>query len=95
MSKLFIALSVATIAGATPALAETMTHNGVTYVYSVETSGNTKIIKGEDVTNRRAFTLRVNNGWVEGDIDGRSVSFSKRDVVRLKANQVAQEVAAR
>jgi len=95
MTTLFFSLSAAVFASAAPAAAETMTHDGVTYVYSVETSGNTKIIRGEDVTNRRPFVLRVNRGWVEGDVDGRAVWFSTRDVVRLRAKPVLQEVAAR
>jgi hypothetical protein len=90
-----ISILIAAAAFATPALAETLVHDGVTYVYAVEQRGNVKIIKGEDATTRRPFTLRVRSGWVEGVVDGSPVSFSTRDVVRLKRAVVSTEVAAR
>ena len=93
--SMLIAAPVALAAIATPALAETVTHDGITYVYSVEQRGKMRLITGEDVTNRRAFTLKVSDKWVDGVVDGNPVSFSARDVVRLKPSVLTGEIAAR
>jgi hypothetical protein len=89
-------LSIATAAFAlvTPALAETVTHGGVTYTYAVDKSSAAQLITGTD-SRGGEFSLRVKNGWVEGVVNGRSVSFSTRDVVRTKSAATATEVAAR
>jgi hypothetical protein len=93
LKTLSILIAAATLT--TPALAETLVHEGVTYVYSVEQRGNAKIITGEDASTHRPFTLRVRNGWVEGMVGGSPVSFSTHDVVRVKAAAISTEVAAR
>jgi hypothetical protein len=90
-----LSIALAAAAFATPALAETFVHDGTTYIYSVEQRGNLQLISGEDSESHKPFTLTVKNGWVEGVVDGRSVSFSTRDVVRLKRKNGATEVAAR
>jgi hypothetical protein len=90
-----ISILTAALATSTPALAETFVHNGTTYVYAIQQRGNVKTIKGQDATMRRPFTLHVRNGWVEGVVDGNPVSFSTRDVVRLKTQSISTEVAAR
>lgn len=89
-------LSIATAAFAlmTPALAETVTHEGVTYTYTVDNSSAAQLITGTD-SRGGEFSLRVKNGWVEGVVNGRSVSFSTRDVVRTKPTAIATEVATR
>lgn len=86
-------IAVSTIA--TPAFAETFVHNGSTYVYSVEERGNIRILKGEVAESRKPFTLRVSRNWVDGEVDGSPVSFSKREVVRLKPTVTIAEIAAR
>lgn len=94
MKKLLSVVALATLV-VTPALAETFTHDGVTYVYSVEQRGNMRLITGRDVTNNRPFALSVKNGWVAGDVDGNSVSFSTREVKSTKPQVTVTEVAAR
>jgi redox-regulated HSP33 family molecular chaperone len=94
MLKTLSILIAATLV-ATPALAETLVHDGKTYTYTVEQRGKVQLITGEETTDRRAFTLKVRNGWVEGVVDGNPVSFSTRDVIRLKPKATATEVAAR
>ncbi len=89
-----ISILIAAAALATPALAETMTHEGITYVYSVEQRGNVRVISGED-SDHRVFTLRVSRNWVDGTVNGSPVSFSTRDVIRLKPEVTVTEVAAR
>jgi hypothetical protein len=93
--SILIAAPVALAAISPPALAETFTHKGTTYVYSVEQRGNLQIIKGLDTKTKRPFTLRVSNNWVDGEVDGSPVSFSKRDVVRLTPTVSTTEIAAR
>jgi hypothetical protein len=89
-----ISIAIAAAAMITPALAETLVHNGKTYTYSVEQRGNIRLISGED-SDHRAFKLRVSNRWVDGTVDGSPVSFSTRDVIRLKPEVTVTEVAAR
>jgi hypothetical protein len=93
--SILIAVPVALAAVTAPAFAETVTHNGVTYVYSVEQRGNVRLITGEDTTNHRRFSLRASRNWVDGTVDGSPVSFSTRDLVRLKPEVSVTEVAAR
>jgi hypothetical protein len=84
MTKIFYRTAmILGLSMAGPALAAetaTLTHQGVTYVYSVTEKGSAKIIEGVDRTNNRPFRLRVAHGWVEGRVDGAAVSFSLRDV---------------
>jgi hypothetical protein len=89
-----ISILVAAVAITTPALAESFVHQGITYSYSVEQRGNLRVISGED-SQHRAYTLRVSKNWVDGTVDGSPVSFSIRDVVRLKPEVTVTEVAAR
>ena len=89
-----ISILIAAAALATPALAETVTYEGITYVYSVEQRGNVRMISGED-SDHRVFTLRVSRNWVDGTVNGSPVSFSTRDVARLKPEVTVTEVAAR
>jgi hypothetical protein len=93
--SILIAAPIALAATAAPALAETLTHDGITYVYSVEQRGKMRIITGEDTTHHRHFTLRASPTWVDGTVDGSPVSFSTRDVIRLKPEVTVTEVAAR
>ena len=90
-----ISILIAAAAITTPALAETFVHEGVTYVYSIEQRGNMQILTGENSKTRQPFTLRVSRNWVDGEVGGSPVSFSKRDVIRLKPTVSASEIAAR
>ncbi|MDB5715930.1 MAG: hypothetical protein JWO15_3327 [Sphingomonadales bacterium] len=77
----FAALTLVSIAA--PAIAaesQTMTRDGVTYVYSVEQTPKATLIKGRE-QGGRAFSLRVANGRVSGYSDGRNVSFPLSSVV--------------
>ena len=89
-----ISIAIAAAAMITPALAETLVHEGKTYTYSVEQRGNIRLISGED-SDHRAFKLRASTRWVDGTVDGSPVSFSTRDVIRLKPEVTVTEVAAR
>jgi len=75
--------------------AETLTHNGVTYEYSVVQKGTTRVISGYDVTNDRPFTLRVAHGRVEGTVAGSAVTFQLREVKPIAKPVAEAEVAAR
>jgi hypothetical protein len=90
-----LSILIAATAIATPAFAETFVHEGTTYSYSVEERGAVKLITGEDITSHKPFTLTVKNGWVYGYVDGNPVSFSTRDVIRVKGQPTSTEVAAR
>jgi hypothetical protein len=93
LKTLALTLAAATIA--TPALAETFEHAGATYEYTVQQQGNARIISGKDVKTGQLFELTVRNRWVEGTVDGRPVSFSTRDLVRVRPTTTSTEVAAR
>lgn len=75
--------------------AETLTHDGITYKYSVAQKGETRVITGYDTTNRRPFTLRVARGQVVGEVDGQPVSFALREVKPISSLLKATKVAAR
>lgn len=89
-----LSILIVAAAIATPALADTFVHEGTTYFYSVEQRGNIRVISGED-SDHRAFTLRVSRNWVDGTVNGGLVSFSTRDVVRLKPQVTVIDLAAR
>jgi hypothetical protein len=90
-----ISILIAAAVNTAPALAETFVHDGSTYVYTVEQRGNFQILKGEVTESHKPFTLRVSRTWVDGEVDGSPVSFSKRAVVRLKPTVTTTEIAAR
>lgn len=90
-----LSILIAASALASPALAETFVHDGVTYVYSVEQRGAVKIITGEDANTRKPFKLVVRNGRVQGTVGNMPVSFSTRDVVRVNPRAISTEVASR
>jgi hypothetical protein len=92
LKTLSILIAAASIT--TPALAETFVHKGTTYTYSVEQHGAVRLISGQD-SDKRRFTLRVSKNWVDGTVDGNPVSFSTRDVIRLKPEVTVTQVAAR
>ena len=79
---------------ATPALADTVVRDGVTYTYDVVEDGGARIITGTD-SAARPFVLRVAHGWVHGSVDGKTVSFSLRDVKPLATAANATVVATR
>jgi hypothetical protein len=89
-----LSILTAAFAVATPALANTFTHQGVTYTYAVEKGVTEKLISGSD-SKGGDYSLRVKNGWVEGVVDGRPVSFSTREVIRLKSAGATTKVAER
>ena len=78
---------------------ETLTHDGVTYDYTVARTGNVRVIDGYDRTNNRRFRLRVAHGWVDGTVDGGTVSFALSEVRPIKGlvttASTPAEVAAR
>jgi hypothetical protein len=84
MTKFFRSFTVvALLSASAPALAaenQTMTRDGITYVYSVEQTANATLIKGRE-QGGRPFLLRIANGRVRGYSDGRNVSFPLSSVV--------------
>ena len=78
----------------TPAVADTVVDDGVTYTYDVAEHGSARIITGTD-SAARPFVLRVSRGWVNGSVDGKTVSFSLRDVKRLDAAVKSTVIATR
>ncbi len=91
----FVALLLACTLAAAPALADTVTHKGQTFDYSVTTKGNVTVISGKDADSGAPFELRVAHGWVEGVVDGQPVSFSVRDTIRLPRTASSAVVATR
>jgi hypothetical protein len=84
MTKFYFSIAaVALLTAAAPALAaenQTMTRDGITYVYSVEQTEKATLIKGHE-QGGRPFALRVANGRVSGYSDGRNVSFPLSSVI--------------
>jgi hypothetical protein len=85
---------VTAFAVTTTAVADTVVHEGITYTYRVKPAVNGRVITGQD-SHGRKFVLRVRKSTVDGIVDGSPVSFSTRDVIRLKPTVVSTEVAAR
>jgi hypothetical protein len=85
MTKFFRSFAVvALLSAAAPALAaetQTMTRDGISYVYSVEETGTATLIKGRE-QGGRPFSLRVAKGRVSGYSNGHAVSFPLSAVVR-------------
>jgi hypothetical protein len=93
LKTLALTLAIATVA--TPALAETFEHAGTTYEFSVAQKGKSRVITGKDLKYGRPFELTVRNGWVDGNVDGSPVSFSTRDLIRVRPTVTTSEIAAR
>ncbi len=76
MSRILFAASALSLAFIAPAHADErqFTKDGVTYTYSTETSGDTRIVRGSASQGAR-FKLVVKNGWVRGYFGGTKVSF--------------------
>jgi hypothetical protein len=74
---------------------QTLTHDGITYVYSVTDKGTARIIEGVDQTNNRPFRLRVAHGRVEGVVGRDAVSFGLNEVKPVTSAAAPTKVAAR
>lgn len=76
MSRILIAALAVSLTG--PAFAserqESLTHDGVTYTYSIIDQGNAQVIKGTNSLSEK-FRLKVKNGRVTGYVDNRPVAF--------------------
>ncbi|CAN5177011.1 hypothetical protein BH09PSE3_BH09PSE3_22390 [soil metagenome] len=98
MTKFYISIAaVALLSTAAPALAaetQTMTRDGVTYVYSVQETAKGTLIKGYQ-QGGSPFSLRVNNGRVAGESNGQSVSFRLSEVVHNAATDAATVISSR
>ena len=96
MTKFYRTIAaVALVSAAAPVLAaetQTMTRDGVTYIYSVTETPSATLIKGRQ-QGGRPFSLRVANGRVSGYSDGRNVSFPLSAVVRT--TPAATELSSR
>ena len=73
----FLFAAAAALTLATPALAgeRQFKHEGVTYSYTTEVTGKTRVLKGTASGGSR-FELVVRKGWVRGHVDGVRVSFA-------------------
>ena len=92
MIKLSVLLTAAVVASS-PAAAETFVRDGVTYVYSVAEHKNTRVISGNDDRGTH-FVLQVASNRVVGNVDGRPVNFSLREVKSSSAAQKNDQVAS-
>lgn len=61
----------------------TFEHAGDRYVYTVKTSGNTKIIDGTETRSGKRFSLRVGERRVTGTVGSSPVSFRRDEVTPL------------
>ena len=82
MTKFVSFLCLAAVA--TPSLAESFSHAGTTYTYAVAERGGTRIITGTD-DRGTTYLLRVRGTRVEGEVDGRVVTFSTRNLKPIVA----------
>jgi hypothetical protein len=98
MTKIYRTLAaLAFVSAAAPALAsptQTLTRDGVTYVYSVEETAKGTVIKGRE-QGGRPFLLRVANGRVRGYSNDHTVSFPLSSVVRADSPATLTEISSR
>ncbi len=73
--KKFLTLAILSSLAASPVMAETFTHEGVTYDYKITSAGDAKLITGKVVSTGEAFRLRVSGSKVSGRFGGSPVSF--------------------
>jgi hypothetical protein len=101
MTKLFSNIAaIALVAIPAAAHAEqsepvSFTHDGVSYTYTVEQTGERKVLRGHAGTNREPFVLNVGKSWVNGTANGSDVSFSLKSVKRIKGIVTVEQLAAR
>jgi hypothetical protein len=70
-------------------------HDGVTYTYTVEQTGDRRILRGVSSESRTPFVLNVGKRRVSGTVDGSDVTFSLNSVKRVKGIVVIEQLAAR
>ncbi|MGL5839454.1 MAG: hypothetical protein ACRCY3_13225 [Sphingorhabdus sp.] len=70
----------------------TFTQDGVTYSYRVIDKGDRQVIVGKSTQlgQTSKFTLRIKNGKVRGDFDGRALAF-KTEAARAQNVQLASD----
>ncbi len=101
MTKVFVNIvAVALVLVPAIAHAETsapvsFTHAGVLYTYTVEQTGEHKVLRGHAGASREPFVLNVGNNWVDGTVDGSTVSFSLKSVKHMRGIVRVEQMAAR
>jgi ketosteroid isomerase-like protein len=76
-----------------PALAEVPTehrfeHQGISYVYSVSTEGDTRTLTGRQYPNGARFRLTIRDGRVTGRMNGSAVRFRLSSVDDLQSQDM-------
>jgi hypothetical protein len=97
MTKIYSSLAaLAVVSAAAPAFAgtpQTLTRDGITYVYSVEETARGTVIKGRQ-QGGRPFLLRVSKGRVTGYTNDHPVSFSVNSVERSNPQTALTEISS-
>jgi hypothetical protein len=86
MIKIAAALAVVAtpaLVSAEPTETTSFSHKGEDYVYTVETRGDVRVLKGSNLTDGSDFILYVKGKRVTGTVDRRAVSFSLASVKKL------------
>ena len=89
MTKTIFAAAAAALTLASPALASerSFTRDGVTYSYTTVDQGDARVLEGR-ASQGSKFRLVVRNGWVQGNVGGKPVSY--RAPKSMDSVQVAQ-----
>lgn len=91
--KTFFSLAVLGSIATTPALAENLTRDGVTFNYSVKAVGENKLISGTDLSNGKSFRLILKGNKVTGSYGSSPVRFEIKPS-RVAANGSGTMLAA-
>ncbi len=87
-----IAIAAAALALPAVAMAEeapkSFVYQGVTYTYTTEMQGNTKILKGSAYNGKVPFELKVTKDGVIGTFNRAPVDFDMHEVQHLDAKDV-------
>ena len=91
--KTFFSLAVLGSIATTPALAESLTRDGVTYNYTVKAIGENKLISGTDLSTGKSFRLLLKGSKVTGSYGSSPVSFEIKPT-KVAANGSGAMLAA-
>ena len=92
--KTFFSLAVLASIATTPALAERLIRDGITYDYTVKAIGENQLISGTDLSTGKSFRLLVKGAKVTGSYGESQVRF-KRTPAKVAANGGGTVLAAK
>ena len=85
-----VALTLPAVALADEAPKQSFVYQGVTYTYTTEVQGGTKVLKGSAYNGKVPFELKVTKNGVTGTFNRAPVTFDMHEVQHLDSKAVVE-----